>query len=90
MPHKENDPGNLAMIGRMIDAAGRRVAGYDPDQLARLASLHDNLDRAMVTAIRGQRRTGITWVSIGEALGVTKEAVVQRYGPRVRETSGAR
>jgi hypothetical protein len=74
---------NLDMVGRMIDAAGRTAAGYDPDQLARLAGLHDRIDAAMVVAIAGQRAAGVTWSSIGEALGVTKQAVIQLYGPKV-------
>lgn len=77
------------MIGRMITAAGRRVGGYDPDQLARLVGLHRTLDGAVVEAVAGQRAAGVTWRSIGEALGVTKEAVIQAYGPAVRELKGA-
>lgn len=84
MPRTEKDPANLDMIGRMIDAAGRTVAGYDPDQLARLAALRGRIDAAMVTAIAGQRAAGIYWSSIGDALGVTKEAVIMRYGALVR------
>lgn len=81
MSHKEADPGNVAATARLIRAAGRRLAGYDPDQLPRLQALHRAVDDAMVEAVRGQREQGITWVSIAEALGVTKEAVVQAYGP---------
>lgn len=83
MAHKEDDPGNVAMIGRMIDSAGRRLAGYDPDQLEHLYALHARVDHAMVTAITGQRAQGVHWSSIAAALGVTKAAVIQRWGPRV-------
>lgn len=76
------------MIGRLIVAAGRRVAGYDPDQLARLVALHRTLDAATVEAVAGMRASGVTWRAIGEALGVTKEAVIQAYGPAVRELKG--
>lgn len=83
MPHEHRDPGNIDMIARMIGAAGRTVGTLDPDQLARLDALHRRVDEAMVAAIIGQRRAGIRWESIGDALGVTKQAVIQRYGPRV-------
>lgn len=84
MPHTHKDPANLKMIGRMIDAAGRHVGERDPDILAELCGLRDNLERAIDRAVVGQRESGIYWSSIAEALGVTKEAVVQRYGPSSR------
>lgn len=80
MPHKHSDPANLDMIARMIAAAGRRAAGLDPDQLARLQRLHRAVDDATAVAVAGQRSAGITWESIGEALGVTKQAALMRWG----------
>ena len=84
MPLTHKDPANIDMITRMIGAAGRHVAGLDPDALARLAELRDAVDLAVVVAIAGQRSQGVYWSSIAGALGVTKEAVIQRYGPMVR------
>ncbi len=81
MAHRHNDVANIAMIGRMIRSAGERIGGYDPDQLARLAALREVLDDAMRRAVAGQRAQGVTWQTIGAALGVSKQAVVQRYGP---------
>lgn len=86
MPHSHKDPANISMIARMMTAAGRTVAGLDPDQLARLCDLRQTLDQAIVTAVAGQRSQGVYWSSIGDALGVTKEAVIQRYGPAVAQT----
>lgn len=83
MPHSHKDIANLDMIGRMIRAAGRTVGQYDPDQIKRLANLQAELDSAMVEAIAGQRLQGIWWSSIAEELGVTKQAVIQRYGKAV-------
>ena len=83
MPHVHSDIANLDMCARMITAAGKRLAGHDPNQLARLADLHRIVDNAMVVAIAGQRAQGITWDWIGESLGVTKQAVIQRFGPRI-------
>ena len=79
------DIANIDAARRMIRAAGRTVAGFDPDQLARLASLHDEIDAALVVAVAGQRSAGVHWSSIGEALGVTPEAVIMRFGPKIRQ-----
>lgn len=81
MAHKHTDVANLEACARLIRAAGRRLAGYDPDQLPRLQSLHRAVDDAMVEAVRGQREQGVMWSTIADALGVTKEAVIQAYGP---------
>jgi hypothetical protein len=88
MPHTHKDVANLDMMARMIRAAGRTVGEYDPDQLCRLDGLKSVLDAAMVAAVRGQRESGVTWQSIGEALGVTRQAVIQLYGPRLEEGRG--
>lgn len=77
-------PEYVASVGRMIRAAGRRVGQEDADDLAILATLRAEVEEAIVEAIAGQRSAGVRWASIGEALGVTKEAVIMRYGPKVR------
>lgn len=89
MAHKESDVANLDMIARMIAAAGRRVGRYDPDQLVRLQGLHRCLDDAMVEAVAGIRASGVTWASIGEALGVTRQAVIQGYSQAVKDRGAA-
>lgn len=76
-------PGDyVAMVGRIIRAAGRRVAEADPEELALLVGLHDDLDQAINAAVMGQRATGITWQSIGEALGTSKQAAIQKWKER--------
>lgn len=75
------------MLGRMLAAAGRKVGRTDPADLAQLAALRDDLEAAMVTAIAGQRADGITWASIGEAMGVTGSAIIIRYGAAVKEAT---
>lgn len=72
----------LAMMRRMIAAAGRRVANADPDDLALLVDLHEALDDAIVTAVVGQRSAGITWQSIGEATGTTRQAAIMKWAPK--------
>lgn len=71
----------IAAATRMIRAAGRRAGGDDPDTLAALAALHRAVDDALAEAVAGQRSQGVRWESIAQALGVTKQAVVQRWGP---------
>lgn len=80
MAHRHSDPANIAMIGRMIAASGKRAAGMDPDQIQRLNDLHRSVDDAIRVAVAGQRSQGITWESIGQALGVTKQAALMRWG----------
>lgn len=65
----------------MIRAAGRRVADADEFELAELVALRDELDRAIADAVAGQR-TGPaerSWQSIGDALGMTRQAAHKRY-----------
>lgn len=73
----------IAMTGRMIRASGRHAGESDPEQLAALARLQEQLDDALVEAVRGQREAGVWWSSIAEALGVTKQACIQRWAKKV-------
>lgn len=75
----------VASVARMIRAAGRRVGTADPDQLAALARLRRTLDEALADAVAGQRAAGIQWQSMGDALGVTKQAVIQRWAPLIND-----
>lgn len=69
----------LAMCRRMIRAAGRRVAWEDPEHLRELAELKAAVDDALAVAVAGQRAAGITWDSIGEAMGYTRQAAIKRW-----------
>lgn len=73
----------LAMCKRMIRAAGRRVSLEDPEQLAELAELAAEVDHALVVAVAGQRASGITWESIGEAFGMTRQGAIRRWNDRI-------
>lgn len=68
---------------RIITALGRHAACGDPEELAELAALHATVDHAIVAGIRGQRAAGIRWESIGAALGVTRQAALMRWGPKI-------
>lgn len=69
-----------ACLARLIRAAGRHVGQEDPAQLAKLVELQSVLAEAIQTAIDGQRDSGITWQSMAAELGVTKQAVIMRWG----------
>lgn len=67
---------------RIIRAAGERVADGDEFELAELVSLRDDLERAVTTAVKGQRSIGRSWAYIGSALGIKRQSAQERYGER--------
>lgn len=71
-------------IARLIRALGDRIAMDDPEDLQHLRDLDDALAGAWRTAVAGIRTTGATDADIGRALGVTRQAVEQRW-PRSAE-----
>lgn len=78
----ENDD-YLAMVRRIVRAAGRRASHADPADLAALMAIRADLDDAILDAVRGLRRCGFTWASIGEALGTTRQAAQLRWGSKL-------
>jgi hypothetical protein len=70
----------LAMVKRMIRAAGRRVAHADPTDLAELAAIRFDIERAIQEAVDGLREDGFTWDAIAESLNVTRQAAIKRWG----------
>lgn len=73
-------PEFLGMVRRMLRAAGRRVAQGDEVELSALADLKDEVDGVIGQAVAAWRTQGRSWATIGEALGVSKQAAQQRYG----------
>jgi len=69
----------LAMVRRIIRAAGRRVGNADPEDLAELIALQHDLDKAIREAVHAQRLSGITWQSIGDATGTTRQAAIMKW-----------
>ena len=51
-------------------------------QLARIAEEKRDLGRAEEIAVRRARAAGLSWAEIGTLLGVSKQAMHQRYGRR--------
>jgi hypothetical protein len=81
-----------AFSGRILRAAGRRIATGDVDALPALAGLAAELDAAIGEAVAGLRKTGYSWTEIAARLGVTRQAAHQRWAlmalPQVGEVAG--
>jgi hypothetical protein len=74
----END--DYAAFARGIIAAhGRRIAAGDVERLNGLVALADELSRATATAVAGLRRVRYAWTDIANRLGITGQAVQQRW-----------
>jgi len=55
--------------------------------LAALFELQDELELAIIEAVRRQRAAGITWEDIGAASGTTRQAALMRWGPKIAAAS---
>lgn len=73
-------------ICRMIRSVGRRVATEDTDGLQQVKALEDAVASALAEAVAGLRHN-FSDREIGEVLGVTRQAVEQRW-PRQRTPEG--
>lgn len=78
-PVVENDD-YAAFARRVIRAHGRRVAAGDPDALASLTALAREVHAATGEAVHGLRTAGYSWEDIATRLGVSRQAVQQRWG----------
>jgi len=76
------------MVERMIRAAGRRVGRADAEDLGQLVALRFVLEKAIVDAVVELRDDGITWESIGEATGTTRQAAIMKWAEAARSKSG--
>lgn len=66
-------------IGRLVRALARRCAQADPDTAQLLRYLAGELDDAFSLAVAGWRASGFSDAQIGRELGVSKQAVQQRW-----------
>lgn len=81
-PMHRPDSDVAAATARLVRAVGARAAQSDPDSAALLLELEEALALAWRTAVDGWRTAGITDGQIAEPLGVTKQAVAQRWPRR--------
>jgi hypothetical protein len=71
----------LAMIGRMIRAAGRRVKAEDPSTLADLLALRAQIDAIAGDCARSLHDQGYSWGVISAELGYDdRHAAMKRWG----------
>lgn len=82
------DDAYARFVVRIVRAFGRRAA-RNVETIARLAEVqaqvHADLERELGTAVAGCRAEGWAWQDIADVLGVTRQAVQQRFG----QTAGA-
>jgi hypothetical protein len=69
-------PEVAAATARLVRAVGRRV--QDPEDLTELVKIRDALDEAFDIAVHHLREER-SYEEIGKALGVTRQAVAQRW-----------
>ena len=74
----ENDEYS-AFVRRVLRAYSRRVGDGDIEALALLVDLSEKIDAAMAEAVKGLRAHGYSWAEIGARLGISRQAVQQRW-----------
>ncbi len=68
-------------ICRMVTAFGRSVQDGDADDLASLMAIETHLRSVIATTVAHMRtEQEITWATIGQAAGTTRQAAQQRWG----------
>lgn len=79
----------LGAAERFLHALAIRAGGADEFELGELVGLRDQLEDAIVMTIAMQLEQGKSWTSIGDALGMTKQAAHKRYAPLVEARQSA-
>ena len=76
--HVENDEYG-AFVRRVLRAYSRRVGDGDGEALVLLVGLAEEIDAAMAEAVTGLHAHGYFWSEIGARLGISRQAVQQRW-----------
>lgn len=86
---KKREPEDIAaMIGRMIEALGRKVRDQDPDQLTHLFELRRQLDTVTGQTVRHMHEhQEMTWAAIASAAGTSRQAAWERWSTKPAATS---
>jgi hypothetical protein len=69
----------LGGVSRFVRALNRTPEEFELDHLSKLTSLTWDVAKVLETAIAGLRESGHTDKQIGEALGITQQAVSKRW-----------
>ena len=72
----------LAFLRRILRAASRRIGDADPEDLAEMLALRDDLDASILEAVKGLRRTGYSWAEIARATGTSRQAAFARWASK--------
>jgi len=80
--------GVVRTLRSLVAETGGRAAA-EPDSLltamTQLAEIGERIDWALLSLVGEARTFGVSWQTIGSALGVTKQAAQQRFAPYVKE-----
>ena len=74
----ENDEYGV-FVRRVLRAYSRRVGDGDVEALVLMLGLAEEIDTAIAEAVKGLRACGYSWAEIGSRLGITRQAVQQRW-----------
>lgn len=69
----------IAFLRRVLVALGRRVGDADPEDLAEMLGLRNEVDRAIAHAVSGMRARGVSWSDIGTAAGISRQSAWERW-----------
>ena len=70
-------------VRRVLRAYARRIANGDIDALRALNDISDDVENALGRAVVGLRMLGYSWTEIGARLGVSRQAVHQRWSETI-------
>lgn len=90
------DPESVGPVGELVDSATGVVIQYplgeglaqSLDRIDGFVDVMREQEWLLVGAVAAARASGATWAVIARALGVSRQAARQRYGPLLGESDG--